>query len=94
MDVWKLALSVIIGALLGGGVTYSYVNSRVHGSAEISKLREEVRRLRALTTSSSWVSEGVTHTIVTTREEGEEVDVFLARHKAAVDAAKLIWPPS
>ena len=43
--------------------------------------------------TSSWKSGGVTHTIETTRQDGESDAEFLARHQSALNAALELYPP-
>jgi hypothetical protein len=45
------------------------------------------------TTTTTWTSDGMTHTVSTPRNDGETVTAWVARHKEAVDALKAIYPP-
>lgn len=55
------------------------------------KVDTELDEMQTIT--AEWVSDGVTITISTTRTEGEDTQGWLNRHKTAVDAAKVLYPP-
>lgn len=45
------------------------------------------------TLKTTWVSDGVTHTVTTVKKEGETPDQFLDRHIAAVELMQAQYPP-
>ena len=59
-------------------------------------LTETVTEAEQMATyTTSWTdSNGDSQTVVTTRAEGEDAAAHAARHQAAVDALKAIYPPA
>lgn len=82
-----LLFTIVSLALVVTGANFSK-HQDVLTSIEQQQEEEQMQK-----TATTWVSEGLTHTLTTPRLEGEEIAAWAARHKEAVDAFKAQFPP-
>lgn len=85
--LWSIAVFMILSlALVVTGANFSK-HQDVLQSMEQQQEEEQMQK-----TATTWVSEGLTHTVTTPRLEGEAVPAWAARHKEAVDGFKAAFP--
>jgi hypothetical protein len=90
------ALSAIVLVIMLA-LSWSMQTQIVHALEEIKTvtlaLKEAVKPMQQMT--SAWSdSDGNTHSVTTTRQDGESVAAFTQRHKDAVEALQAIYPPA
>ena len=88
----KPLLTLVFAVVLIAGVTVWELDA-FSKTARIERAIEELRRRLMQTITSNWKSGGVDMSVSTTRGSNEPVDEWLARHDAAVTAAKAKFPP-
>lgn len=81
-----LLFAVVSLALVVTGANFSK-HQDVLTSIEQQQEEEQMQKQ-----TSTWVSEGITHTLTTPRLEGEDPAAWVARHKEALDAMKAAFP--
>lgn len=84
---------VVVGVALAVCLGITLANMAKHNDI-LNHLEEQQREeMATMRLSSTWTSEQVAHTLTSTPREGETVEAWALRHKAAVDAAKAVFPP-
>lgn len=87
---YSIALVVVIGVLLF--TLYQIREVRL----DIIRIHKEIQEQRGESLeryTTTWTSGGMTHTVITDREDEEAVDAWAVRHQTAVDALKSLYPP-
>lgn len=88
---WSAAATALFGVLLGMTAwTLSEIRDVAIMVRETMEPVTEETSMQTLT--STWKSQGVTHTISTPREQNETVADWQGRHDEALEAALAEWP--
>lgn len=92
----KAGVLVVVAFAAISVAVSSWMAWEVRGDAEVMRAAIEAakRGARMQTITTTWQdADGVTHTVATTRLDGESVDAWIARHQALVAAAQAKYPP-
>ncbi len=81
-----LIFAIVSLALVVTGANYTKHQDVLH---HLEQAQEEDQMQ---TLETTWVSDALTMTIKTPRKEGEASAEWMARHKEALDAAKVVFP--